>query len=562
MSEFGALNIALTGIQAQRRALEITGHNVTNANTDGYSRQTIDLQAIGGATIPGIFARASGQGQGVTVAGFTRYADQFLQIRAALEHGSQAELTQVQGTLTALENLFAEPSDQSIGKGLSDFWSSWGDLANHPDDPASRAQLLERANTLSSTFNSISGQLTQMRLDSIAQLSSTVSDINTMAGNLARLNSAIQTAETAGTDANDLKDQRDLLADQLATKVGGTVRAGQYDSVNVFVNGTALVNQGNSEPMSLDMSGPSAVVRWTHDNYPATITSGDAGGLLDVINARIPTYQGNLDVIANQLRDDVNGVAGAMGGSLATTAQNQSASGNLQFQVSLGGGAFATATVAGADWSGVGGAAALQTALQNAVDTAIGAGSATVTVTGGNGSPLAVSLVPTGSNTIQVQAVSGNAGFSTLLGSTAVGLDGVGGRQFFSGNGAAGLTVASDVAGNPSAIAAGASGAGPLDGSVALNLADVGTTTTGADAKYRSFIVNLGVDSQDATQRLNIQNSTVQQVDGARQSYSGVNTDEEMVSMVEYQHAYEASARFLTTVDTVLDTLINRTGMP
>jgi flagellar hook-associated protein 1 len=160
-----------------------------------------------------------------------------------------------------------------------------------------------------------------------------------------------------------------------------------------------------------------------------------------------------------------------------------------------------------------------------------------------------------------VQAASGNAGFATLLGGTAVGLDGVGGRQFFQGTGAADLALSSAVAGSPDNVAAGAAGNGPLDGSVALGLADLATSTTGADSLYRSVIVGLGVSSQAAQRRVDMQNQTVDQVDGARQSSSSVNTDEEMVQMVQYQHAYEAAARYMTTVDSVLDTLINRTGM-
>ena len=298
------------------------------------------------------------------MAGFTRFADQFLQIRAALEHGSQAQLTQVQGTLSALENLFAEPSDQSLAQGLSDFWSSWGDLANHPDDPASRAQLLERANTVSSTFNSIASQLTQLRLDSISQLSSTVSDINTMAGNVARLNDAIRAAENNGTDANDLKDQRDLLADQLATRVGGTVRGGQYDAVNVFVNGTSLVSQGNAGALTVDTSGATVVVRWSNDNFPATITSGDVGGLLDVINARLPGYLGNLDTIAVQLRNDVNAAHVPLAARSPRPARTRAQPATCSSRSRSAAVHSATVTVAGADWSGAGGAAALQTALQ------------------------------------------------------------------------------------------------------------------------------------------------------------------------------------------------------
>jgi flagellar hook-associated protein 1 FlgK len=164
---------------------------------------------------------------------------------------------------------------------------------------------------------------------------------------------------------------------------------------------------------------------------------------------------------------------------------------------------------------------------------------------------------------LQVQAVGGNSGLSVLLGSTAVGLDGIGGRVFFSttSTGAADLSVDATIAANPNAVAAGTPGGGPLDGSIALSLADQSTSTTGADASYNTFVVALGSDSQNAQRVATMQSATTQQIDNQRQSYSGVNIDEEMTSMVQFQHAYEAAARYMTTIDSILDTLVNHTGI-
>jgi flagellar hook-associated protein 1 FlgK len=302
-------------------------------------------------------------------------------------------------------------------------------------------------------------------------------------------------------------------------------------------------------------------VRWETDNSVATVSSGKAGGQLTAINATIPAYAAQLDAVATQLRDEVNALHGSISGSIAVAAQDQSTAGNLQFRISLDGGAFTTVTLAGADWSGAGGAAALQAALQAAVDTAIGAANATATVTGGAGSALAVSIAGTAPHTLRVQALAGNTGFTTLLGTTAVGTDGIGGRSFFAGSDAASLALSADVAGNPGAVAAGAAALGPLDGSVALALADLADSPTGADASHRQMIVQLGVDTQTATSRSDIQTRATQSLDNARSAYSGVNMDEEMASMVQYQHMFEAGARLMRAMDSMLDTLINHTGV-
>jgi flagellar hook-associated protein FlgK len=328
-----------------------------------------------------------------------------------------------------------------------------------------------------------------------------------------------------------------------------------------MLSGTALVQEDSASALTVDTSGPAAVLRWANDNSAAAVTSGKAGGELDAINGTIPNYLAKLDNVATTLRDEVNQLHGTIGGSLAVGSQDQSAAGNLQFDVALDNGGFSTVTLAGADWSGAGGAATLQTALQTAVDTAVGAGNATVTVSGGNGSPLSIGLAPTGIHQLEIQATGATTGFATLLGNTAVGSDGIGGRQFFTGTDAATLSVSAAVEGNPGAIAAGTAAGGPLDGSNALDLADLGTSPTGADSVYRQAIVQLGVDTQTATSRDQIQQTATQSLDNARAQNSGVSIDEEMTNLVEFQHGYAAAAKLMTTIDSMLDTLINHTGL-
>jgi len=560
MSDFAGLRVALSALYAQRRGLEITGHNVANANTDGYSRQRVDMNAITGPVTGAFFSKWEGSGQGVKIAQYVRFRDAFLEVRAALEHGAEAHLSQVRYALDQLERLFDEPGDLSIQRSMTELWAGFDDVANHPGDDAARQQLLERAGTLATTVNHAANEIVAMRDSSVGQLNATITEVNAMAGTVAQLNDAIKGAVTSGLNGNDLMDQRDLLVEKLAAKLGATIRPGEFGSVNVFVNGTALVNGGHAEALEVDTSGASVVVRWQKDNFPATITAGDVGGLLEVVNVSYPGYLADLDTIALKLRDDVNALHAGTSGSIAATSRDQSAAGSLDIQVALNGGAFTTVSVAGADWSGAGGPAALQAALQAAIDAGIGAGNATIAVTGALGAPLSISVTPSAGNTVQTQAVLGNAGFGTLLGRTAVGLDGIGGRRFFEATSARDLAVSGDITG-ASQIAAAAAGAGPLDASVALDLAELASSTNGADAMYRAYIVALGVDSQAVQHRHDIQKETMSQVDDSRTALSGVNIDEEMVNMVQFQHAYDAAARFMTSVDEMLDTLINRTGV-
>jgi flagellar hook-associated protein FlgK len=562
MSEFSGLNLALTALQSQRRGLELAAQNVANTNTAGYSRQRVDLESIGAPVVPSFYAGQTNTGGGVRIADITRYRDQFMEIQAALEHGAMGQLDVLNTKMTNIEQLFNEPSDSGLQAQLSGFWSSFDDVANHPSDTAARTQLLERATTLTNSFNQISASLNQQRLNTQSELGATVTQINDYADQIAQLNKAIKAGTIAGLGVNDLLDKRDLLANKLAEISGTGIRSIDFGQVNVTVGGTALVEGEHAQHVSLDTSGSPVVLRWVSTNSIVAATSGTVGGQLTALNTTIPSYVSKLDNVATTLRDSVNFLHGSISGELTTTAQDQSTAGNLKFDLSLDGGAFTTVTVAGANWSGAGGAAALQTALQNAINAAVGAGNVTATVTGGNGAPIEISVVPAGTHTLKVQATAGNNGFATLLGTTAVGADGVGGRQFFAGTDAKSLTLSNDVAGNPNAVAAGIAANGPLDGSRALDLADLAQSLTGADSTYRQMIVQLGVDTATAKSRADIQQTATQNLDNARTSYSGVNNDEEMAAMVQFQHAYEAAARFLSAIDSILDTLINKTAVP
>ncbi|HEY3832405.1 MAG TPA: flagellar hook-associated protein FlgK [Acidimicrobiia bacterium] len=455
MSDFSGLNIALTGLYASQRALMVTGQNVTNANTDGYSREAVDLEPVDGVFGPSLWTNnSSAPGGGVSVTGVTRFRAEYLEVNAALARGAQSQLSTSSATLSSIETMFGEPSDDSLAAGLDGLWSSFAAVANNPSDPGARAALLAQGTTVASTFNSMSSQLTQLSSDSLSQLSALTSEINTTAANIASLNGQIGQATLSGSDPSALEDQRDSLVQQLATDAGATVRPGANGTVNVFVGGSALVSGQQAETLALDTSGSSVSLDWVNAGHAALVTSGTAGGLLNTINTVVPGYQQSLNTVAMQLKSDVN-----------------------------------------------------------------------------------------------------------TLHSAGVGLDGSTGLNFFDGTSAADISLSADVAGQPDKIAAGAASGGSLDGSVALQLSDLGQSATGADAQYRALIANLGVDSQGAQRNSTMQDATVQQIDASRQSVSGVNTDEEMVSMVQFQNAYNASARFLTTIDQMLDTLVNHTGV-
>ena len=238
MSTFSGLNIGLSSLLAQRRGLELTGHNVANSNTEGYTRQRVRLAADGGPITPAMHSRYTGAGNGVTVADTQRLRDAFLEGRAVLERGNDGSLRSQQTAFARVEGVFGEPSDSGVQSQLADFWSGWDDVANNPTDPAARSQLLQRATTLATGLNGAVDRLEAQWSGSHEQLAATVDEVNQTAAAVADFNKAIMSATRAGLDPNDLKDSRDLLVQKLAGSSGITVRPGADGSVDVELGRT------------------------------------------------------------------------------------------------------------------------------------------------------------------------------------------------------------------------------------------------------------------------------------------------------------------------------------
>jgi flagellar hook-associated protein 1 FlgK len=471
VSDFAAIQTALSGLLAHRRALEVIGHNVANAATEGYSRRRVDFTAAAGGTVPALFAKPRGVGNGVDISGITRVRDALLEARVRAEVATRARLDAEVDVYDRIEMALPEPSDTGLAVQLGDYWAAWHDVANQPQELASRAALLEQAKTLTSAINRAGVQLENARSDVLAQLDATVADANALAGRIADLNGGIRSAVAAGLQPDDLMDQRDVLVEQLAGLVGGTARESDDGMVDVFVGGSAYVRGDRALALEV-VDGPDATepdvgppflrvhLEWTGADGEVPIESGNVGGALSGLNSVLPRYLAQLDDVAGALVTSVN-------------------------DLHRDGYALDGATT-GVDFFDPSGTTARTIRLSSAVD-----------------------------------------GHPELV--------------------AAGL---------PSGV----SGSGTLDGSVAESIAHLSTQAGGADARYRATIGTLGVEAQAVRRRAEMQSSVVTQVTDAATSVRGVSIDEELGNLVASQQAYAASARVLTAVDEMLDTLISRTG--
>jgi flagellar hook-associated protein 1 FlgK len=309
-----SLTTALSALYAQRRGLDVTGHNIANANTEGYSRQRVDLVANGGPMAAAIYSRWNGVGQGVDVAGVERLRDAFLELRSAQEHGVLGELSTSQQLLARIELSFGEPSDLGLAAQFNDYYASWGDVANNPTDMAARRALLESAQTLTSNIRNAAQTMDTLRSDLVGQATAQLDAVNNAAASIADLNKNILDNTNAGLSPVDLMDQRDLLVAKLSEMVGVSVKSVEGGVVDVFVGGTAIVRGATAESLTLtDTAGPPrmAGITWAKDGYPATVSGGSISALINGANYTIDGdngYLAKLDAMAVSLRDTVNNV--------------------------------------------------------------------------------------------------------------------------------------------------------------------------------------------------------------------------------------------------------------
>jgi flagellar hook-associated protein 1 FlgK len=452
---FGSLYIGVSGMTAAQRAMEVVANNVANVNTDGYSRQRVDL--VNSRPVPGTYGnRGDGmRGTGVTIADVVRARSDLVDTALRSESQIQASWSAKADIMGRAEQVLG-PMGGGTPKALADFFASWEELSLQPDSPAARQAVIQAGATLAGSFRSAASDLDALSTGTADLVRDDVAEVNRLAAQVAHLNAGIADATNGQQSPNDLLDQRDRLLDRLSSLAGTTVRASDMGRVDVYIGGRALVRGETVEKLTASGTTPAAV---TWEFGGAAAPGGHLGGLTDS-GATLVSLRSELDAVANDLRTLVNTAHGA--------------------------------------------------------------------------------------------------GFT---------LDGSAGPAFFKGTLGAGdldmnITDVADVA--AAATAAGA----PADGNHALAMAALrlgvlagGLTGSTAEDGLHGFAARLGGLASESADSALASNEVLNGLKQDRAQISSVSTDEEMADMVRFQRAYEASARLLTTLDQMLDRLINSTGL-
>ena len=290
------LSIAKDALAAQQYGINVAGHNIANVNTPGYSRQSPVLEAKQPELYGGVLL-----GRGVDTTQVLRVSDQVIESRLMQEKSDMFSFKEMESYMQVFEGLFNESSESSLSSLIGDFWNLWHDLANNPSGTPERVALYEHSVLLSQQFNDLDGELSQLNTDLTNALGGGIEKINEITADIARLNNEIAGLEIDGI-ANDLRDQRNTLASELAEYIDMKIfeqSNGSYTIVSA--KGCVLVNQ--NENYDLEMNG--AAVEW-HGSGSTTvditnhITNGKLGGWLDMRDEIVAKYQGDLNALAEE----------------------------------------------------------------------------------------------------------------------------------------------------------------------------------------------------------------------------------------------------------------------
>ncbi|MFQ6039334.1 MAG: flagellar hook-associated protein FlgK [Candidatus Poribacteria bacterium] len=493
MSLITGLNMGRGALQAQQSALQVIGNNIANVNTPGYCRQKVNLKTGLPQTDP------IGQiSSGVTVESASRARDVLLNRILRRETQNLGHYETLKNSLEQIESIFNEPSETGLSSLMSQFFNAWEDLANNPEHLSARMALRERGTALAKAINETHFRLSQLQEDIGETLKGKIEEVNNIAQQIANLNQQIKTTEASKKIANELRDRRDLLVDQLSSFVDIDVLETEDGTLTINAGQKNLVSGMYASEFGIEGDSRSLSVRYVPtpsakaelflkfgegQETTVNVRNGELKGLLDVHNNIIPDYQKRLDDLAAGLAKEVNelhktgfGLDGSTGQSFFTFT---SASSNPPDPLYKGGNHRGESY---SDNTGAASTIALDEAI--AADVKKIATSAEIDAPSDNSIALMISQL----RTKEVM----NEDTATL----------------------------SDF--------------------------------------YQSMIAELGAQSQNAAQFRDAQELVVSQIHQRRESVSGVSLDEEAIDLVNYQSAYQAAARYINAINELLDVVVNR----
>lgn len=622
-STFSGIELGKRSIMAHSDAITTAGHNISNANTEGYSRQRVQIKEFDPLYKPDLerLERPGLIGQGVDVQSINRIRDELLDQRIVAQANQESYWDTRSKYYTMIEQIYNEPYDVSIRSNMDKFWESWQELSTYPESRAARQAVVTRAETLTDSIKQ-----RWEGLDGIGKLidgdiEATVRQVNDLARQIAATNGEIVRSRAMGDNPNDLLDRRDLLVDKLSALVNVTTDQRDSDEFMVHVDGRVLVQGSVSRKIDLepryDDTGYSKLV-WADTRNDAVFSGGVLGALVELRDVDVRGEIQSLNTMTMNFADLVNDVhRNAVGANRVTGLDFfvqhpfvENANGNfdrngdgtldssfvfrftgkneldMQMQVGIEG----VMTL-----SGMNGDVQVPYFHTDTVETVI----ARI-----NDSTSEVKAYLDKNNHLVLKATTAQgtenpdfvirhvedsgrflAGYAGIL--SASGTDGAydfaqadavnalaAGTQFAVApvvNPSAYIEVNAAIRNDVMSVAAGyldAAGNSPSgDGRAAVEIAAIRNTSVMVggmrtfDDYFADSVTNVALKGEQAQTNLITQNSIMDDLRNLRDSISGVNIDEELAEIMKFQHGYNAAAKFITVWDSLVDTIINRLGV-
>ena len=563
-STFSGLNTMVNGIYTQRLGLNTVGHNISNSNTEGYSRQTAHAVATPSSEVYTL-AGASQVGNGSTVTSVIRARDIYADRQYWKENSTDGYYNGKADNYAKIESIFNDSDNSGVQNAMEKFYQAWQDCSTTASSDTSRQNVINAGQNFAQSLQ-IAAKQTKEQIDSLYDdISLSVVKMNRLMGQVVELNKNISGIEATGAHANDLRDQRDLIVDQLTSMTDITVYESANGMYTLVSNGTTLVN--GITKVDLEMSAPKNNTTYSLSDYDIMIkqtgtvyTPGN--GELKAQFEAVAEDKGYIDQVANMAAfmfttmNDQHKAGYGIDGSKDKPFGNANAKDNATTGLNFYGESDKIF-----EWDAQNGK--LDVYNKKADGTKDNASKESL-------SGMQILEVLTVNS--ELTATDGHKKLATRSGERDT--DGKLLYQAAAGGTTTDVTQAKkDAKGNPLPVDVNGTG----DGSNAVWVAALfncerdktSPEVNGTDrligngslySYYNTSMTTMGSDASNMNGRVKFQSGVMYQVENLRSSTNGVNWDEELSNMITFQQGYSACSRCLSAMDECLDKLINGTG--
>ncbi len=563
MSLFSSIQMAGNTLQVQQIGLQVAGQNIANASTPGYSREVVNLtagptQQVGSLDL----------GTGVQIQGIVQEVDKFLDERVRGASSDQTSTALTTQTYQQLESLFGELNSSNLGSTLTNFTSSIAQVLNSPQDVPTRNLAVLSGQTLASTLNGLAQQTTQLRSQLNDQVVQDAGSINSLLNQIGKLNVQIAETEggdTSGSQAVGLRDQRNSALTSLANLMNITTTEQADGTVSVYNGGDYLVSEGEVRQVKVDTTSDrgldAASIHLAQTDAPLAISSGEVGGLIDSRDQVLGGFLDNLNSFAGTLSQEFNKIYSSgqgLNGYTTVTSTNPVDDVNSALDATGLKNPPTNGTFQVLVYNKTTGLTQTQNVQISLNGTSDDTSLASLAAQLNSISGLSATTTPNGQLTIATTSADQQVAFAN---DTSGVLASLGINTFFTGSDALSIGVNNAVVQDPSTFAAASGGVG-ADTNIAQQLAqfqDLPLASQNGASMSDLYDQMASTVTQNSNAAKSVSDSAAtfaSSLEGQQQSISGVNIDEETVNLLQYQRNFQASAKYISTLNDLLNDLV------